>query len=48
MIVYKRVFIYKWHRWRYTKGRVHVEFMGWFLLGVIPLILWQASDEDRE
>jgi len=45
MIVYKRVF--RWKRARLYETRALVEFKGIFLLGIIPLILWQVSDEDR-
>lgn len=47
MIVYKRVFRDKRVRGSKLAPRVRVEFVGWFILGIIPLILWQVSDEDR-
>jgi len=46
MSVYKRVFRMK-RMCGFKSVKVPVTFAGIFLLGIIPLILWQVSDEDR-
>lgn len=51
MLVFKSVYRLKKHKKPesrpYMRGKVTVNFSGWFLLGIIPLILWQTSFEDQ-